>query len=57
MATEVAAAAANTTRQVAKEMLAVVVKAGCMDKTVRVKLGGYRWEPRVQKVSCRASIQ
>ncbi|KAI0893211.1 nucleic acid-binding protein [Annulohypoxylon nitens] len=49
MATEVVATAANTTRQAAKEMLAVVVKAGCMDKTVRVKLGGYRWEPRVQK--------
>ncbi|KAI0880995.1 nucleic acid-binding protein [Annulohypoxylon maeteangense] len=49
MATEVAAAAANTTRHLAKEMLGVVVSAGLMDKTVKVKLGGFRWEPRVQK--------
>ncbi|KAI2464506.1 nucleic acid-binding protein [Annulohypoxylon bovei var. microspora] len=49
MATEAVAAVANTTRQVAKEMLGVVVSAGLMDKTVKVKLGGFRWEPRVQK--------
>ncbi|KAI1087744.1 nucleic acid-binding protein [Rostrohypoxylon terebratum] len=49
MATEVAAAAASTTRQIVKEMLGVVVSAGLMDKTVKVKLGGFRWEPRVQK--------
>ena len=51
MATEVAAVAANTSRQAAREMLGVVVSAGLMDKTVKVKLGGFRWEPRVQKVS------
>ncbi|KAI1452965.1 nucleic acid-binding protein [Annulohypoxylon moriforme] len=49
MATEAVAATANATRQVAKEMLGVVVSAGLMDKTVKVKLGGFRWEPRVQK--------
>ncbi|KAI1207390.1 nucleic acid-binding protein [Annulohypoxylon truncatum] len=49
MVVEVVAAAANTTRQVAKEMLGVVVSAGLMDKTVKVKLGGFRWEPKVQK--------
>ncbi|KAI1135422.1 nucleic acid-binding protein [Hypoxylon sp. FL0543] len=49
MASEVAAAAANAVRQAAKEMHGIVVSAGRMDKTVKVKLGGLRWEPRVQK--------
>ncbi|KAI1082654.1 nucleic acid-binding protein [Whalleya microplaca] len=49
MASELAAAAANTARRVGKEMHGVVVSAGLMDKTVKVKLGGLRWEPRVQK--------
>ncbi|KAI0836126.1 nucleic acid-binding protein [Hypoxylon sp. FL0890] len=49
MASEVAAAAANTVRKAAKEMHGIVVSAGRMDKTVKVKLGGLRWEPRVQK--------
>ncbi|KAI1411498.1 nucleic acid-binding protein [Hypoxylon sp. FL1857] len=49
MASEVAAAAANAVRQAGKEMHGIVVSAGLMDKTVRVKLGGLRWEPRVQK--------
>ncbi|OTA95959.1 hypothetical protein M434DRAFT_68271 [Hypoxylon sp. CO27-5] len=49
MASEVAAAAANTMRRAGKEMHGIVVSAGLMDKTVKVKLGGLRWEPRVQK--------
>ncbi|KAI0024088.1 hypothetical protein F4780DRAFT_776316 [Xylariomycetidae sp. FL0641] len=46
MASEFAAAAA---RQVEKELHGVVVSAGRMDKTIKVKLGGMRWEDRVQK--------
>ncbi|KAI0098381.1 nucleic acid-binding protein [Daldinia grandis] len=49
MASEVAAAAVNVVRRAGKEMHGVVVSAGLMDKTVKVKLGGLRWEPRVQK--------
>ncbi|OTB12578.1 hypothetical protein K445DRAFT_321025 [Daldinia sp. EC12] len=49
MASEVAAAAANVVRRAGKEMHGIVVSAGLMDKTVKVKLGGLRWEPRVQK--------
>ncbi|KAI1105397.1 nucleic acid-binding protein [Jackrogersella minutella] len=49
MASEVVAAAANATKRVASEMHGIVVSAGLMDKTVKVKLGGLRWEPRVQK--------
>ncbi|KAI1333468.1 nucleic acid-binding protein [Xylariaceae sp. FL0016] len=45
MATEVAAVA----RRAAKELHGIVVSAGLMDKTVKVKLGGQRWEQRVQK--------
>lgn len=51
MASEVAAAAANAVRYAGKEMYGIVVSAGLMDKTVKVRLGGLRWEPRVQKVS------
>lgn len=51
MASEVAAAAANAVRRTAKEMHGIVVSAGLMDKTVKVRLGGLRWEPRVQKVN------
>lgn len=51
MASEVAAAAANAVRRTTKEMHGIVVSAGLMDKTVKVRLGGLRWEPRVQKVS------
>lgn len=51
MASEVAAAAVNVVRRAGKEMHGIVVSAGLMDKTVKVKLGGLRWEPRVQKVS------
>ena len=36
---------------VPKEFHGVVVSAGLMDKTVKVKLGGQRWEKRVSKVS------
>ncbi|KAI0138877.1 hypothetical protein GGR57DRAFT_46681 [Xylariaceae sp. FL1272] len=32
-----------------KELHGIVVSAGLMDKTVKVKLGGQRYEPRVQK--------
>ncbi|KAI2779328.1 nucleic acid-binding protein [Daldinia loculata] len=49
MASEVAAAAVNVVRRAGKEMHGIVVSAGLMDKTVKVKLGGLRWEPRVQK--------
>ncbi|XXH01142.1 hypothetical protein Hte_007495 [Hypoxylon texense] len=49
MASEVAAAAANAVRRTTKEMHGIVVSAGLMDKTVKVRLGGLRWEPRVQK--------
>ncbi|RYP32682.1 hypothetical protein DL767_005084 [Monosporascus sp. MG133] len=49
MASEVTAAAANLARQTAKEFHGIVVSAGKMDKTVKVKLGGMRYEPRVQK--------
>ncbi|RYP70014.1 hypothetical protein DL769_005127 [Monosporascus sp. CRB-8-3] len=46
MASEIAAAAANVARQTAKEFHGVVVSAGKMDKTVKVRLGGMRYEPR-----------
>ncbi|KAI8956560.1 nucleic acid-binding protein [Daldinia sp. FL1419] len=49
MTSEVAAAATNVVRRAGKEMHGIVVSAGLMDKTVKVKLGGLRWEPRVQK--------
>ncbi|KAI0012404.1 nucleic acid-binding protein [Xylariaceae sp. FL0662B] len=49
MASEVAATVANTAKRAAKEMHGIVVSAGLMDKTVKVKLAGMRWEPRVQK--------
>ncbi|KAI1332261.1 hypothetical protein F5Y16DRAFT_394335 [Xylariaceae sp. FL0255] len=42
MATEIAAGA----RRAAKEMHGIVVSAGLMDKTVKVRLGGQRWEQR-----------
>ncbi|KAI1489701.1 hypothetical protein F5X96DRAFT_639792 [Biscogniauxia mediterranea] len=48
----VATAATTVVRKAAKaakEMHGIVVSAGLMEKTVKVKLGGVRWEPRVQK--------
>ncbi|KAI8627549.1 hypothetical protein F5Y19DRAFT_170755 [Xylariaceae sp. FL1651] len=45
MASEIAAGV----RRAAKEMHGIVVSAGLMDKTVKVRLGGQRWEPRVHK--------
>ncbi|KAI0467248.1 hypothetical protein F4859DRAFT_518199 [Xylaria cf. heliscus] len=36
-------------RRAAKEMHGIVVSAGLMDKTVKVRLGGQRWEQRVHK--------
>ncbi|KAK7752118.1 hypothetical protein SLS62_005861 [Diatrype stigma] len=49
-ASQTLAAAANTTVQrVAKEFHGIVVSAGKMDKTVKVKYGGMRYEPKVQK--------
>ena len=50
MASEVAATAASAARRAAKEFTGVVVSAGKMDKTFKIKLGGMRYEPRVQKV-------
>ncbi|RYO86700.1 hypothetical protein DL766_005814 [Monosporascus sp. MC13-8B] len=49
MASQVTAEAANVARQTAKEFHGIVVSAGKMDKTVKVRLGGIRYEPRVQK--------
>lgn len=46
MASEIAAGM----RRAAKEMHGIVVSAGLMDKTVKVRLGGQRWEQRVHKV-------
>ncbi|KAI0190777.1 hypothetical protein EV127DRAFT_339220 [Xylaria flabelliformis] len=45
MASEVAAGM----RRAVKEMHGIVVSAGLMDKTVKVRLGGQRWEQRVHK--------
>ncbi|KAI1735180.1 hypothetical protein F4680DRAFT_312907 [Xylaria scruposa] len=45
MASEIAAGM----RRAAKEMHGIVVSAGLMDKTVKVRLGGQRWEQRVHK--------
>ncbi|CAJ2508779.1 Uu.00g138050.m01.CDS01 [Anthostomella pinea] len=47
--TEAAAAAAAAVRHATKELHGIVVSAGLMDKTVKVRLGGQRWEDRVQK--------
>jgi hypothetical protein len=38
-------------RRAGKELHGIVVSAGLMDKTVRVRLGGQRWEKRVHKVN------
>ncbi|KAI1190413.1 hypothetical protein F5B17DRAFT_427600 [Nemania serpens] len=45
MAAEIAAGM----RRAVKEMHGIVVSAGFMDKTVKVRLGGQRWEQRVHK--------
>ena len=50
MASEVAATAVSAVRRATKEFHGVVVSAGKMDKTFKIKLGGMRYEPRVQKV-------
>lgn len=42
--------ASNTGRQLLGSKTAVVVTAGTMDKTVKVRLWGQRWEKKVQKV-------
>ncbi|KAI1385278.1 nucleic acid-binding protein [Hypoxylon trugodes] len=49
MSSELAKRAATALQQASKELHGIVVSAGRMDKTVKVKLGGLRWEPRVQK--------
>ncbi|KAK9772747.1 putative Ribosomal protein S17 [Seiridium cardinale] len=41
--------ASNSGRQLIGSKTAVVVKAGTMDKTVKVRLWGQRWEKQVQK--------
>ena len=46
MASEIAAGL----RRATKELHGIVVSAGLMDKTVKVRLGGQRWEQRVHKV-------
>ncbi|KAI0969111.1 hypothetical protein F4678DRAFT_440997 [Xylaria arbuscula] len=45
MASEVA----SGLRRATKELHGIVVSAGLMDKTVKVRLGGQRWEQRVHK--------
>ncbi|KAI1751122.1 hypothetical protein F4782DRAFT_531886 [Xylaria castorea] len=40
---------ASGLRRATKEMHGIVVSAGLMDKTVKVRLGGQRWEQRVHK--------
>ncbi|KAI0798310.1 hypothetical protein GGR55DRAFT_672677 [Xylaria sp. FL0064] len=45
MASEIAAGL----RRATKELHGIVVSAGLMDKTVKVRLGGQRWEQRVHK--------
>ena len=50
MASGVAGTVVTAVRGATKEFHGIVVSAGKMDKTVKVKLGGLRWEPRVQKV-------
>ncbi|KAI2602975.1 nucleic acid-binding protein [Hypoxylon fragiforme] len=40
---------AGAARHAHKIMKGIVVSAGRMDKTVKVKLGGLRWEEKVQK--------
>ncbi|KAI1181031.1 nucleic acid-binding protein [Nemania sp. FL0916] len=45
MASEIAAGLQRATR----ELHGIVVSAGKMDKTVKVRLGGLRWEDRVHK--------
>lgn len=37
-------------RQVFRELNGVVVSAGLMQKTVKVRVGGQQWNPKVQKV-------
>ena len=46
MATHMVAAAKKTFR----ELQGVVVSAGLMSKTVKVRVGGLKWNARVQKV-------
>ena len=36
-----------------KKIVGVVVSAGKMDKTVKVRVAGQRWEPRIRKVRAR----
>ncbi|KAI1848324.1 hypothetical protein JX265_008895 [Neoarthrinium moseri] len=50
LAANVLAHASNTGRQIMGSKTAVVVSAGKMDKTVKVRLWGQRWEKHVQKV-------
>jgi hypothetical protein len=45
--------ASNTGRQLTGSKTAVVVTAGTMDKTVKVRLWGQRWEKKIQKVRRR----
>lgn len=45
-----AGAAAATARRAFRELHGVVVSAGLMQKTVKVRVGGQKWNKRVQKV-------
>jgi len=53
MATHVVAAARRTFR----ELHGVVVKAGFMDKTVKVRIGGQKWNSEINKVRERAVLK
>lgn len=52
MSNQVIAAA----RQVVRELHGVVVSAGLMQKTVKVRVGGQQWKQAVQKVRADPSI-
>jgi small subunit ribosomal protein S17 len=41
---------AATARKVSRELHGVVTSAGLMQKTVKVRVGGKQWNPRVQQV-------
>lgn len=40
----------------AREIKGVVVSAGKMVRTVKVRIPGQRWEPRIKKVSCAIAV-
>lgn len=57
LAANVLAHTGNAGRQMIGAMTGVVVSAGKMDKTVKVRLWGQRWEKHVQKVSSTSPVR